>query len=92
MRRRFSREPVSIDIRGVLRPPCAVEGRDPDLLDRHAANERIPLDRAQLDEALADKKAFIGAAEQQVADVVAAAQVLIERYPDAAKYTPAPIL
>lgn len=68
------------------------EGRDPDLLDRLAADERIPLDRAQLDEALADKKAFIGAAEQQVADVVAAAQVLIERYPDAAKYTPAPIL
>ncbi len=68
------------------------EGREPDLLDRLAADDRIPLDRAQLDEALADKKAFVGAAEQQVADVVAAAEKLIAQYPDAAGYTPAPIL
>ena len=68
------------------------EGREPDLLDRLAADERLPLDRVQLEEALADKKAFIGAAEQQVADVVAAAQRIIDEYPEAAAYTPAPIL
>ena len=61
-------------------------------LDRLAADERLPLDRVQLEEALADKKAFIGAAEQQVADVVAAAQRIIDEYPEAAAYTPAPIL
>ena len=68
------------------------EGREPDLLDRLAADDRLPLDRAQLEAALADKKAFIGAAEAQVADVVAAAQRIIDEYPEAAAYTPAPIL
>ena len=68
------------------------EGREPDLLDRLAADDRLPLDRAALDAALADKHAFIGAAEQQVADVVAAVGRLADQYPDAARYTPAPIL
>ncbi|MDG3011548.1 adenylosuccinate lyase [Rhodococcus sp. D2-41] len=68
------------------------EGREPDLLDRLAADERFPLDRAQLDTALADKSAFVGAAEAQVADVIAQVQTLAERYPDAAKYTPGAIL
>nr|WP_064569214.1 adenylosuccinate lyase [Gordonia sp. LAM0048] len=68
------------------------EGREPDLLDRLAADDRIPLDRAQLEELLADKTAFVGAAEQQVADVIAAAEKIIGQYPDAAGYSPAPIL
>jgi adenylosuccinate lyase len=68
------------------------DGRDPDLLDRLAADDRIPLDRAGLDAALADKSAFIGAAEHQVAAVVAQVGELVDRYPDAAGYAPAPIL
>ncbi|MGU3292865.1 adenylosuccinate lyase [Williamsia sp. M5A3_1d] len=68
------------------------EGREPDLLDRLAADDRLPLDRAALDAALADKHAFIGAAEAQVADVVAAVGRLVEQHPDAAAYAPAPIL
>ncbi|GAB18742.1 adenylosuccinate lyase [Gordonia effusa NBRC 100432] len=68
------------------------DGKEPDLLDRLAADDRLPLDRAQLDDALADKKAFVGAAEQQVADVIAAAQKIIGQYPEAATYVPAPIL
>ncbi|NCL76359.1 MULTISPECIES: adenylosuccinate lyase [Rhodococcus] len=68
------------------------QGREPDLLDRLAADERLPLDRAALYAALADRSAFVGAAEAQVATVVAAVQDLVEQYPDAAKYTPAPIL
>ncbi|MBC2591747.1 adenylosuccinate lyase [Rhodococcus aetherivorans] len=68
------------------------QGREPDLLDRLAADERLPLDRAALDAALADRSAFVGAAEAQVATVVAAVQDLVEQYPEAAKYTPAPIL
>lgn len=68
------------------------EGREPDLLDRLAADDRIPLDRAALDGLIADKSAFAGAADAQVADVVAAAAALIEADPDAAAYRPAPIL
>ncbi|KXX55194.1 adenylosuccinate lyase [Rhodococcus sp. LB1] len=68
------------------------EGKEPDLLDRLAADDRLPLDRAALDEALADKKAFIGAAESQVATVVAQVQKLVDANPEAAAYQPSPIL
>ncbi|MCF8607602.1 adenylosuccinate lyase [Gordonia sp. HY442] len=68
------------------------EGREPDLIDRLAADGRIPLDRAQLEALIADKSAFSGAAEAQVASVVEQAQKWIEAYPAAAAYAPAPIL
>jgi adenylosuccinate lyase len=67
-------------------------GAEPDLLDRLAADPRLPLDRAALDAALADKQAFIGAAADQVDAVVAGVDTLVTRYPDAAKYTPGAIL
>ncbi|RFD25457.1 adenylosuccinate lyase [Mycobacterium uberis] len=67
-------------------------GADPDLLDRLAADTRLPLDRAALDAALADKKAFTGAAADQVDEVAAMVDKLVDRYPDAAKYTPGAIL
>jgi adenylosuccinate lyase len=68
------------------------EGREPDLIARLAADDRLPLDSDQLTAALADKTAFIGAAEQQTADVVAAVEELVGRYPDAATYVPGAIL
>lgn len=68
------------------------QGREPDLLDRLAADDRIPLDRAQLDALLQDKEAFVGAAGRQVADVIAAAEKVIAHTPGAAAYRPAPIL
>ncbi|MBJ8340376.1 adenylosuccinate lyase [Antrihabitans sp. YC3-6] len=68
------------------------QGREPDLLDRLAGDDRLPLDRAGLDAALADKSAFIGAADAQVSAVVAAVQKLAEQYPAAAAYVPSPIL
>ena len=68
------------------------QGREPDLLDRLAADDRLPLDRAALDEALADRSAFVGAADAQVSAVIASVQELVDRYPDAARYSPAPIL
>jgi adenylosuccinate lyase len=68
------------------------QGREPDLLDRLAADERMPLDRAGLDAALADKAAFIGAASDQVSEVVAQVQKLVEANPEAARYSPSPIL
>ena len=68
------------------------QGREPDLLDRLAADARLPLDRPALDAALADKSVFVGAAEAQVADVIGQVQKLVDRYPDAARYSPSPIL
>lgn len=68
------------------------EGKEPDLLDRLAADDRLGLTRDQLDAALADRAAFTGAAEAQVAQVVADVEALAAAYPDAANYSPAPIL
>jgi adenylosuccinate lyase len=68
------------------------QGADPNLLDRLAADPRLPLDRAAIDAALADRNAFIGAAGDQVDAVVAKVDALVARYPDAAKYTPGAIL
>jgi adenylosuccinate lyase len=68
------------------------QGREPDLLDRLAADERLPLDRAALDAALEDKSAFIGAAQAQVSAVVAEVDKLVRQYPEAAQYSPSPIL
>ncbi|MGD1575796.1 adenylosuccinate lyase, partial [Mycolicibacterium septicum] len=67
-------------------------GLEPDLLDRLAADPRLPLDRAALEAALADKQAFTGAAGAQVDGVVAAVDELVSRYPEAAKYTSGAIL
>jgi adenylosuccinate lyase len=68
------------------------KGAEPDLLDRLSADPRLPLDRAALDAALADKAAFTGAAGDQVDAVAGAVEDLVRRYPDAAKYTPGAIL
>ena len=68
------------------------QGVEPNLLDRLAADPRLPLDRAALDAALADRAAFTGAAGDQVDAVVAAVSELVDEYPEAAKYTPGAIL
>ena len=67
-------------------------GAEPDLLDRLAADPRLPLDRAALDAALADRQSFTGAAGPQVDAVVAAVADLAGAYSDAARYTPGAIL
>lgn len=63
-----------------------------ELLDKLAADSRIPLDRAQLDELMADKLSFTGAASDQVATVVARIEALLKQHPEAAAYTPGAIL
>ena len=67
-------------------------GAEPDLVERLAADPRLPLDRAALDAALADTESFTGAAANQVDRVVAAVGDLVRDYPQAAKYTPSAIL
>jgi adenylosuccinate lyase len=63
-----------------------------DLLDRLAADDRLPLDRPELDAALADPLSFAGAAPQQVAEVVKQVAEVAALYPDAAAYSPEPLL
>jgi adenylosuccinate lyase len=67
-------------------------GAEPDLLARLAADSRLPLDSSALEVALADRRAFAGAAGDQVDAVVAAVTELVNKYPEAAKYTPGAIL
>ncbi len=67
-------------------------GAGNDLFARLAEDPRLPLDRAELDALLADRLSFTGLAGAQVADVVAAVEKITARYPDAARYTPSPIL
>nr|WSX72626.1 adenylosuccinate lyase [Streptomyces sp. NBC_00899]WSX81305.1 adenylosuccinate lyase [Streptomyces sp. NBC_00899] len=63
-----------------------------ELLDRLAADERIPLDRAQLDALMADRLSFTGAAAGQVAEVVRRVEDVVKAHPQAAAYRPGAIL
>jgi adenylosuccinate lyase len=63
-----------------------------DLLDRLAADDRIPLDRAQLDALLADRLPFTGVAGAQVVSVVKRVSDVVARFPEAATYVPGAIL
>ena len=63
-----------------------------DLLDRLAADERLPLDRAALDGLLSDRLAFTGLAGAQVAAVLQQIAAVTSERPDAASYRPGAIL
>ncbi|MGO2515513.1 MAG: adenylosuccinate lyase, partial [Corynebacterium variabile] len=67
-------------------------GGGQDLVARLAADERLPLDADALTAALADRHAFIGAAEDQTDRVLARVAAVVAKYPDAAAYTPGDIL
>lgn len=67
-------------------------GGDQDLIQRLAADERLPMTEADLEAALADRHAFIGAAESQVSRVLDRIQVLVDAHPGAADYRPGEIL
>jgi adenylosuccinate lyase len=63
-----------------------------DLVDRLAADPRLPLDHDQLTALLADRVSFTGMAGAQVDDVVDRVAKAIGRFGDAAGYSPEPIL
>ena len=67
-------------------------GGEQDLIDRLAADDRLPLTKQQLDDALADRHAFIGAAESQTHRVINRVRALVAQYPQAADYVPGEIL
>lgn len=69
------------------------EGRvDNDLVARLAADDRLPLDRAELDALLADRDAFTGAAGAQVDSFADRVAALVETHPEAAAYDGGEIL
>jgi adenylosuccinate lyase len=63
-----------------------------DLADRLAADERLGLDRATIDEVLADWVGFVGAAPHQVESFVRQVEPIVAGHPEAARYRPEPIL
>jgi adenylosuccinate lyase len=63
-----------------------------DLLDRLAADDRIPLSHDQLEALLADRLPFTGVAGAQVAAVVKRVSDVAARHPEAATYVPGAIL
>jgi adenylosuccinate lyase len=63
-----------------------------DLLDRLAADDRLSLDRAQLDAAIGEPLGFVGTAEAQVRAFVDEVAAVVARHPDAASYRPEAIL
>ena len=63
-----------------------------DLLDRLAADDRLPLDRAALDALVGEPITFVGTAPAQVDAFVAQVGEVVARHPGAAAYRPDPIL
>jgi len=65
---------------------------DNDLLDRLAADPRLPLDRAALQALVDDQGSFTGLAGAQIAAVLARIEAVVAEHPRAAQYTPGAIL
>ncbi|NUT36790.1 MAG: adenylosuccinate lyase [Hamadaea sp.] len=63
-----------------------------DLFDRLAADARLGLSRAEIDELVKDRAAFVGAASAQVAAIAAEIDEVVSRHPQAAAYAPGAIL
>jgi len=76
---------VALDMREKATP-------DNDLFARLAADPRLRLNLAEIDALVADRASFVGAASAQVEAVAERVAALVEQYPDAGTYSPAPIL
>ncbi len=63
-----------------------------DLLDRLAADARLPLDRQALGELLSKPIDFVGAAPAQAHAFARTVECIADKYPDAARYSPGSIL
>ena len=65
---------------------------DNDLLDRLAADDRLPLDRPQLDALVGEPLSFVGTAVAQVGHFTERVAAVVARHPDAAAYESEDIL
>jgi adenylosuccinate lyase len=63
-----------------------------DLLDRLASDQRLGIARADLEALVESPITFTGAAGTQVAEVIQRVETVAAAHPEAAAYTPSPIL
>ena len=76
---------VALEMREQARP-------ENDLLDRLAADPRLPLDRAALGELLSKPIDFVGAAPAQAHAFARTVEGIVQKHPEAARYVPGSIL
>jgi adenylosuccinate lyase len=68
------------------------EGKPQDLISRLASEKVLNLTEAELNSLLTKPLSFVGLAQQQVSDIAEKVAVIVKKYPQAASYTPSPIL
>ena len=68
------------------------EGKPQDLISRLASEKVLNLTEAELNNLLTEPLSFVGLAQQQVSDITEKVAVIVKKYPQAASYTPSPIL
>ena len=68
------------------------EGKPQDLISRLASEKVLNLTEAELNSLLTEPLSFVGLAQQQVSDIAEKVAVIVKKYPQAASYTPSPIL
>ena len=68
------------------------EGKPQDLISRLASEKVLNLTEAELNSLLTEPLSFVGVAQQQVSDIAEKVAVIVKKYPQAASYTPSPIL
>jgi adenylosuccinate lyase len=68
------------------------EGKPQDLISRLASEQVLNLTEAELNSLLTEPLSFVGLAQKQVNDIAEKVAVIVKKYPQAASYTPSPIL
>ena len=68
------------------------EGKPQDLISRLASEKVLNLTEAELNSLLTEPLSFVGLAQQQVSGIAEKVAVIVKKYPQAASYTPSPIL
>ena len=68
------------------------EGKPQDLISRLASEKVLNLTEAELNNLLTEPLSFVGLAQQQVSDITEKVAAIVKKYPQAASYTPSPIL
>jgi adenylosuccinate lyase len=68
------------------------EGKPQDLISRLASEKVLNLSEAELNNLLTEPLSFVGLAQQQVSDIAGKVAVIVKKYPQAASYSPSPIL
>ena len=68
------------------------EGKPQDLISRLASEKVLNLTEAELNSLLTEPLSFVGLAQQQVSDITEKVAAIVKKFPQAASYTPSPIL